>query len=141
MTTKCPKCGSEDCIYFSTGQGSCNICECNWTIWQQSLIEQQREEINELTERVTGLDKIVFDPTGDARQLRDIQVTQEREITRLRGVLTSIEEHPHCDPANCGDGEEKVSDYSHAYGHRCAAEIARKGLEYPKTPKTGIHEP
>ena len=46
-------------------------------------------------------------------------------------ALRRIAEHPHCDPRDCSDGSETVTDCGHAYGHRCAAVISRKALEHP----------
>jgi Zn-finger nucleic acid-binding protein len=59
---------------------------------------------------------------------------QQAEIDRLRAVLREIEEHEHCkDGIGCrlANGKDAAS-MSWAelteLGHRCAAEIARKGL-------------
>jgi hypothetical protein len=85
MTTKCPKCGSEELSKWMGGWHvvyECVDCECEFTHWQQA------------------------------------------EIERLRGVLREIAEHPHCDAI---DFQEYYTQ--HAEGHRCAAEIVRKGLE------------
>jgi hypothetical protein len=59
---------------------------------------------------------------------------QQAEISRLRTVLREIAEHPHCkngiDCLNFNRADSLTMSKSALVelGHRCAAEIARKGI-------------
>jgi hypothetical protein len=83
----------------------------------QSLIEQQQAEIQGYrTELAAEADRTLT------------VARQAREIERLRGVLTSIAEHgKNCSYWLASDDSEY--DRAIKQGHRCAAEIAKRGLE------------
>jgi hypothetical protein len=135
MTTKCPKCGSEDTLHYAAthyfmedfdgGYRRCRKCDTPWTDWQQALIEKQQVSIETLKYQY----KVECDTTN---RLIDRNNELEAEIDRLRAVLTSIAEHVD---AREGISESIIKRWPDRYeiglvkGHRCAAEIARKGLD------------
>jgi len=55
---------------------------------------------------------------------------KDKRIASLEAALRSIAEHPHChwnDPY-CGNAANVSCDDRDVYGHRCAAEIAKRAL-------------
>jgi transposase-like protein len=106
MTTQCPKCGSERWVEHRKFWVDherwyrCEACHAAWTDWQQSLIEQQQAEIDRLR--------------GVLTSIADLQNTTDENIRLL------IVKHLKLDHLAIWSAKEAL---------RCAAEIARKGLE------------
>jgi hypothetical protein len=106
----------------------CSRCDRRWTLWQQSLIEQQEKEI-EITKQAHMIDLNALNKA----------YAEIKRLRRFEQACKEIEEHAHC---NHGQycivknsdidfmSETKKSQHALAFGaregHRCCAEICRK---------------
>jgi len=154
---KCPKCESKDVsktVFNDYGNNAvfcCNNCKILFVDWQQSIIDQQKQIIadnnlafsnaNEIIgkqERTIDQQKAEIERLNNALSLHEEKdrianqniVAVEHEISRLRSILRGIAEHEHCS-IDCmwHWPEDSHQKQGHAEGHRCCAEIARKGLD------------
>jgi hypothetical protein len=89
--TKCPKCGSEN-TYSCGAQHACLACMSTWTDWQQSLIEQQREEIERL-KTMSTIEMMCENESVRAHvtEWENRCLKAEAELSRLYGLLEEIE--------------------------------------------------
>jgi uncharacterized Zn finger protein len=117
MTTQCPKCGS-DKIVRQSATTWCSDCGVFWTNWQQAIIEELKQALHDTTLLVGGKNKTIEQQQAEIDRLR--AVLKEAEI-----IITHIDNCEFC--YDCLELSKLIED------HRCAAEIARKGLNEKNT--------
>jgi hypothetical protein len=121
---KCPKCGSknitEGCMELRQRGNICPRCQCFWTEWQQTEIDQLNQNL------------------ADALDLSGFQTN---ESSALRACLEEIANHPHCnyEQDSCSQVDHIEQRQGRILylqgctdGHRCSAEIAKLGLAKTK---------